>query len=150
MGKNISESLRSKYSPGMLAMCQKLHDHAKQSAFKTASKSVIQKSAEATCDLNGNKIANKITKSPKYPQENNSETVINEHDKEIPKEKYISPEERQEIIDELRLKQYNNGISKSHKKNNSATVTNENDKEMAKEISKVRYMFLEDRKLLIM
>ena len=33
-----------------------------------------------------------------------SETVANEHDKEIPKERYISPEERQKMIDELRLK----------------------------------------------
>ena len=37
-------------------------------------------------------------------QQNNSETVTNEHDKEVPKERYVSPEERQEIIDELRLK----------------------------------------------
>ena len=54
--------------------------------------------------MTGNEIANKITKVPKNSQENNSATVINEHDKEIPKERYISPEERQEIIDELRLK----------------------------------------------
>ena len=33
---------------------------------------------------------------------------------EIPKERYISPEERQKIIDVLRLiNQYNNGISKN-------------------------------------
>ena len=51
----------------------------------------------------------------KYPQQNNSETVTNKHDKEIPKERYISPGERQEIIDELKLKQYNNRISKNHK-----------------------------------
>ena len=30
--------------------------------------------------------------------------MTNEHDKEIPEEKYISPEERQEIIDKLKLK----------------------------------------------
>ena len=30
--------------------------------------------------------------------------IKNEHHKEIPKEKYVSPEEREEIIDELRLK----------------------------------------------
>ena len=29
--------------------------------------------------------------------------VISEHDKEIPKETYIFPEERQKIIDDLRL-----------------------------------------------
>ena len=52
----------------------------------------------------GNKIANRITKVSKNSQQNDSETVTKEHDKEIPKEKYVSPEERQEIIDELRLK----------------------------------------------
>ena len=43
-------------------------------------------------------------KVSKNSQENNSETVTNEHDQEIPKERYISSAERQEIIDELRLK----------------------------------------------
>ena len=33
----------------------------------------------------------------------------------MPKRRYISPEERQEIIDELRLNYYNNGISKNHR-----------------------------------
>ena len=65
--------------------------------------------------MTGNKIANKITKVPKNSQENNSATVINEHDKEIPKERYISPEERQETVDEMILKQYNKGISKNNK-----------------------------------
>ena len=35
--------------------------------------------------------------------QNNSETITNEHDKEIPKERYTSPEERKKIIDDLRL-----------------------------------------------
>ena len=86
---------------------QKLLDHAKQSAtdvFKTASKRAIQKTAEATGDLIGNKISNKIIKVSKNSQQNNSQTVTNVNDKEIPKERYISPEERQEIFDELRLK----------------------------------------------
>ena len=52
-----------------------------------------QKTAEATDDLIGsNKIANKITSVSKILQQNNSETVTNENDKEIPKERYISPE----------------------------------------------------------
>ena len=50
------------------------------------------------------KIANKITGVSKNSQQNNSETVTNEYDKEIPKERYISPEKRKEIIDNLRLK----------------------------------------------
>ena len=51
----------------------------------------------------GNKIANKITKVSKNSQQNLSETVENEHDKEIPKERYKSPKVRQKIIDDLRL-----------------------------------------------
>ena len=46
-------------------------------------------------------IANRIKKVSWNSQQNNWETVTNEHDKEILKEKYVSPEERQEIIDEL-------------------------------------------------
>ena len=78
-------------------MRQKFLDHAKQSAtlFKTASKRAIQKTAEVTGDLTGDKIANKITGVLKNLQQNNSETVASDHDKEIPKEKYISPKERQ-------------------------------------------------------
>ena len=49
------------------------------------------------------KIYNKIIQK-QNPQKNSSETVTNELDKEIPTESYISPEERQEMIDELRLK----------------------------------------------
>ena len=82
----------------------KLLDHAKKLALKTSSKRVIKETTEATGDLIGNKSADKITKVSKNSQQNNSETVTNEHDKEIPKERYISPEERPEIIDELRLK----------------------------------------------
>ena len=45
-------------------------------------------------------------KVSKNSQKNNSETLTNENDKkvpkEIPKERYISPEERQKIIDNLR------------------------------------------------
>ena len=99
IGKNISKNLSGIY-------IQKRLDHAKQSAtdaFRTTSKKAIQKTAEATVDLIGNKIANKITKISKTSQQNNSETVSNEHDKEITKERYISPEERQKIIDDLRL-----------------------------------------------
>ena len=62
-----------------------------------------QETAEATGDLIGNKIANKITKASISSPQNNSETITNEHDKEIPKERQISPEERQKIIDDLTL-----------------------------------------------
>ena len=99
IGKNISKNLSGKYS-------QKLLDHAKQSATdapKTTSKRVIQKAAEATGDLIGNTITDKITKISKTSQRNNSGTVAKEHNKETPEERYIPSEERQKIIDDLRL-----------------------------------------------
>ena len=53
----------------------------------------IRKIVEATVDLIDNKITNGIAKVPKTLQQNNSERTANEHDKKIPKERYISPEE---------------------------------------------------------
>ena len=61
-------------------------------AAKTASKRVVQKAAEATRDLNGNNIADKITLIGK-PKEK---------EKEI-EDIYIPTEKRQQIIDDLRL-----------------------------------------------
>ena len=90
MGKSIRTNLSGKQG-------QKLLDHAKQSsadALKRSSKRVTQKTAEATGDLIGNKIANRITKVSKYSRKNNSEIVINKHDKQIPKGRYVSPKER--------------------------------------------------------
>ena len=63
-------------------------------ATKTASKRVIQTTAEAIGDLIGNKIADKITSIGK-PKET-------EKTKEI-EEINIPPERRQQIIDHLRL-----------------------------------------------
>ena len=86
---------------------KKLLDTAKKSAtdaIKTASKRTIQKTAEVTGDLIGNKIVDKISVSTelhsKKPNNNN-----NNEDAEITahKKRYISPEERQQIINELRL-----------------------------------------------
>ena len=45
----------------------------------------------------------KLQKFQKIYKTNNSETVTNEHDKQTPKERYKSPEERQGIIDEMRF-----------------------------------------------
>ena len=69
---------------------------------KTADKRILKKTAKATGDLIGNKIADKITAKPSkksYNEEIQSDEVNNE----IPKERYISPKERQKIIDELKL-----------------------------------------------
>ena len=93
MGKILS----NKYS-------QKILDSAKKSttdAIKTASKRAIQKTAEATGDLIGNKTADKITSISKKKSNNNN----NDEDVELTthKKRYICPEERQQIINELRL-----------------------------------------------
>ena len=85
-------------------------------ALKTDSKRAIHKKSQATVDLIGSKIANRITKVSKTSQQNNSDTNTNENGKELPKERYVSLEERQQIIDDLRLlQQCNNGISKNNK-----------------------------------
>ena len=98
--ENIGKYISGKFS-------QKLVDSTKKSAtdaIKTASERAIQETAEATGDLIGNKIANKIASvstelhSKKSPKELHS----NEANDEIPRERYISLQERQ-IIDELRL-----------------------------------------------
>ena len=90
--KNMGKSLSNKYG-------QRLLDSAKKSTtdvIKTASKKAIQKTAKATGDLIGNKIADKITSvSKKKPAKElpNDET---EEDVEIatPKQRYISPEKK--------------------------------------------------------
>ena len=92
----VAKNLKNKYG-------LKLADSAKKSAtdgLKTASKRAIQETAEASGDLVGNFIADKITSISKKPA---SESHSNAASNEIPKERYISPQERQKIIDELRL-----------------------------------------------
>ena len=63
-------------------------------AVKTASKRVVQKTTEATGDLIGKKIADKITSLGK---------AKNKGKKGGRQEIYILPEKRQQIIDDLRL-----------------------------------------------
>ena len=80
-------------------MVKKIIDTRKKEGInfgKITGKRIIKKSAEATGDLIGNKIADKISSlgnKPKNeePEEQQSEEVI------------IPPEKRQQIIDDLRL-----------------------------------------------
>ena len=64
-------------------------------ALKTSGKRAIQKTAEATGDLAGNKIADRITSYSKKSLDRPTELHLNESNNEIPKERYISPQERQ-------------------------------------------------------
>ena len=93
--KNMGKSLSNKYG-------QKLLDSAKKfttDAIKTALKNVIQKTAEDVID---NKIADKITSVSKKPSNNNNNNN-NIEDVELTthKKRCISPEERQQIINEF-------------------------------------------------
>ena len=108
--KNMGKSLSSKYGHKPL-------DSAKKSTtdtIKTASKRVIQKTTEAAGDLIGNKIADKIisvskkTSNNDNNNNNNSNNNNNNNNNEdveltVHKKRYISPEERHQIINELRL-----------------------------------------------
>ena len=60
---------------------------------KTASKRVVQKTAEATGDLIENKIANKIASIGKSKEMERTKK---------PEEIYIPPEKREQIIDDLK------------------------------------------------
>ena len=68
---NISKNLRDKH-------CQKIPDSAQQSAtyaLTTALKKTNQKAAEASADLIGSKITDRITKVSITLQQNNKEIV---------------------------------------------------------------------------
>ena len=99
--KNMGKSLSNKYG-------QKLIDSAEK--FTTdaiaASERAIQKTAEAAGDLIGNKIADKITSvSKKKSNNNNNNNNGDDENVELTThmKRYISPEKRQQIINELRL-----------------------------------------------
>ena len=99
--KNIGKSLINKYG-------QKLLDSAKSAtdAIKSASNRVIQKTAEGTGDLIGNKIADKISSFSKkklYNELHNNDDEIEDVEIATSKKRCISPEERKLIIEELRL-----------------------------------------------
>ena len=91
--KDMGKSSSSKYD-------QKRLDSAKKSttdAIKTDSKRAIQKTVEATGDLIGNKIADKITNVSKKPSNNNDDDDDNV-ELTTHKKRHISPEERQQIF----------------------------------------------------
>ena len=96
--RNMYKTLSNKYD-------QKRLDSAKKSitdAIKTASKRSIKKTAETTGDLIGNKIADEITSVSKKSSKELPDDETNV-ERATPKKRYMSPEERQQIIDELRL-----------------------------------------------
>ena len=69
-------------------------------AVKTASKRAVQKTAEATGDLIGNKVDDKITSVGKSKSTQKKDEM---HEMNETKEIYIPPEKRQQIINDLTL-----------------------------------------------
>ena len=94
MGKNLS----NKYG-------QKLLNSANKSTVDTIKTAFIRAIQKTTGDLISNKIANKITSVSKKSSNElqNDETESKVSPKNVPKKRYISTQERQQIIDELRL-----------------------------------------------
>ena len=99
MGTHLS----NKYSQKLLQSVKKFTTDA----IKTTSKRAIQQTTEATGDLIVNKTADKIPNlfknfsrklhSAELPSQNNKTN----NEIEIPKERYVSPERKQQIIDKL-------------------------------------------------
>ena len=87
--KKMGTHLSNKYSQKLLDTTKK----ATTDAIKTAAKRAIQKTLEATGDLIGNKIADKITIHSK--KSNKIEAGV---ERVTTKKRYISPEEKQQII----------------------------------------------------
>ena len=87
---SLARKFGSKYGKKLMDTATKIGIDA----AKTASKRVVQKTAEATEDLTGNKIADKINsiiKSKEKEKTNKAEQI------------YIPPEKRQQIIDDFKL-----------------------------------------------
>ena len=87
---------------GFLSFARKLGNKYGKTLMDTATKAgidaaktkrVVQKTAEATGDLIGNKIPDKITSIGKFKKK----------EKKKAEEIYILPEKRQQIIDDLKL-----------------------------------------------
>ena len=102
--KNMGKSLTNKYNQELLDSSQK----STTDAIKTSSERAIQKTAEGTGDLIVNKNADKITSIFKKPSNNNNKNNNNNNNNDgaaltTHKKRCISPEERQQIVNELRL-----------------------------------------------
>ena len=78
-------------------------DSAKKStvdAIRTASKRAIQKTAEATGDLIGSKIVDKVTSISKSPKDLHSKELHSQNENEIgiTKERYISQKKYRKLL----------------------------------------------------
>ena len=95
---SFARSMSNKYGKKLVDTAKKFAAYA----IKTASKRAIQKTAEATGHLVGNKITDEIASVSKKSTKK-LPTIDEDAQLTTPQKRYISPEERQQFIDELRL-----------------------------------------------
>ena len=91
---DVGKSMKKKYG-------KKISDNrlsAGKDFAKVAGKKVSTKSAEATGDLIGNKIADRITKSARNKEQKEDDRIMEESQEII-----IPPEKREQIIRDLKL-----------------------------------------------
>ena len=91
---DFGKSMKEKYG-------KKILDHSLSTGkdfAKIAGKKVLPKSAEATGDLIGNKIADRITKSARNKEKKEDDRIMEETQEII-----IPPEKREQIIRDLKL-----------------------------------------------
>ena len=100
MVKKLGEELSKKT---MDLAASKIFKDTGKKIISTAEKKVINKTAEATGDLIGNKIADKTTNIGNANAKNSNDKKLKEQRGEELEEIYISPEKRAEIIEKLRL-----------------------------------------------
>ena len=84
---DVGKSMKKKYGKKIL-----------DNSFKIAGKKVLTKSAEATGDLIGNKIADRITESARNKEQKKDDRIMEET-----QEILIPPEKTEQIIKDLKL-----------------------------------------------
>ena len=90
---DVGKSMKKKYGKKILNSLSAGNDFA-----NIAGKKVLTKSAEATGDLIGNKIADRITKSTRNKAQKEDDRIMEETQEII-----IPPEKREQIIRDLKL-----------------------------------------------
>ena len=90
---NVGKSMKKKYGKKILDNSLS----AGKDSAKIAGKKVLTKSAEATGDLIGNKIADRITKSARNKEQKEDDRIM-----EKTQEIIIPPEKREQVIRDLK------------------------------------------------
>ena len=91
---DVGKSMKNKYGKKILDNSLS----ADKDFAKIAVKKVLTKSAEATDDLIGNKIADRITKSDRNKEQKENDRIMEERQEII-----IPPDKREQIIGDLKL-----------------------------------------------